>query len=94
MDSVCHWEVGCSEPKTYLIPRILGYAPWKPPRGFGAWLCQARKGLGLSRRRVARSVGMNVTTIDRLERGKGQPAAESVTRVRAFIAHPVAVRGS
>jgi DNA-binding XRE family transcriptional regulator len=59
-ESVCHWEVGCSHPKPYLIPRViefLGYAPWAAPATFGEWLVMARLANGLSRERLAKRLG-------------------------------------
>lgn len=86
-DSICHWEIGYSHPKVYLIPRIydfLGYCPWKAPTSFGEWLQMARMGLGLSRRKLAKKLGMDVTTIDRWERGLGRPTDRSLEHVRSF----------
>ena len=76
------------EPKVHLVPRIydfLGYAPYEVPGRFGDWLRQARRGLGLSRRKLAAKLRMDVTTIDRWERGHGQPTAASLARIKRLI---------
>ena len=53
---MCHWETGRSQPKPYLMPRViafLGYALWTAPATFGEWLVPARRANGLSRKRLA-----------------------------------------
>jgi len=43
------WERNETEPKPYLIPRIiefLGYAPWTAPATFGEWLAMVRRANG------------------------------------------------
>ncbi len=86
--SIWQWENNRTTPKVSLITRIyefLGYAPYTPPESFGAWLGQARKGLGLSRRKLAQTLGMDVTTVDRWERGRGRPTAASLARLRRLL---------
>ena len=82
--SVWQWERNRTDPQVHFIPAIcgfLGYAPWEPPEGFAAWLRQARRGSGLSRRNLAARIGVDPTTVDRWERGQGSPTAESRRRV-------------
>ena len=87
--SIWQWENNRTKPKVYLVPRIydfLGYAPHTPGLPFGAWLREVRNGLGLSRRKLATRLGMDVTTIDRWEWGRGQPTADSLARIRWLLA--------
>lgn len=86
--TVNNWEVGRTAPKISFIPSIydfLGYGPWEPPEGFGRWLGQVRRGLGLSRRKLAQRLAVDVTTVDRWERGKGQPSGQLGARLRTFV---------
>ena len=86
--SIWQWENNRTTPKVSLVPKVytfLGYAPYTPRLPFGAWLAAVRWGLGLSRRKLARRLGMDVTTVDRWERGRGQPTADSLARIRRFI---------
>jgi len=86
--SIWQWENNQTKPKVYLVPRIydlLGYAPYEALGRFRDWLRQARRGLGLSRRKLAATLGMDVTTVDRWERGRGQPTDASLARIRWLL---------
>jgi transcriptional regulator with XRE-family HTH domain len=72
--SVWQWERNRTEPQVHCLPAIydfLGYAPWQRPNGFADWLRQARRGMGLSRRKLVARIGVDPTTVDRWERGTG-----------------------
>lgn len=84
-DSVCHWEVGHSHPKPYLIPRViafLGYAPWAAPATFGEWLIMVRRANGLSRKRFAKRLGVDQSTVSRWESGRGCPGSRLLARLK------------
>jgi transcriptional regulator with XRE-family HTH domain len=85
-DSVCHWETGRSHPKPYLIPRViafLGYAPWAAPATFGEWLIMVRRANGLSRKRLAKGLGVDESTVLRWESGRGRPASRLLAQLKA-----------
>jgi transcriptional regulator with XRE-family HTH domain len=84
-DSVCHWEIGFSRPKAYLIPRVtefLGYAPWAAPATLGEWLVMARRANGLSRKRLAKRLGVDESTVFRWESGRGRPESRLLVRLK------------
>jgi DNA-binding transcriptional regulator YiaG len=84
-DSVCHWEVGHSHPKPYLIPRViefLGYAPWTAPAWLGEWLVMARRANGLSRKRFAKRLGVGESTVFRWESERGHTGSRLLARLR------------
>jgi DNA-binding XRE family transcriptional regulator len=86
--TLVRWETNGVEPKPYLIPRIidfLGYVPWKAPDGFGAWLRQVRRALGLSRRRLAALLGVDESTITRWESGGGRLSYRLKVRLRFVL---------
>lgn len=88
VDSVCGWETGRSQPKVYLLPRIiefLGYAPGHPATSFPAALRIARRSAGLSQERLAQRVGVNESSIAKWERGEAIPFPASVERIRRFF---------
>jgi len=87
--SVWQWERNRTDPQVHFIPAIysfLGYAPWEPAEGFAAWLRQARRGSGLSRRNLAVRIGVDPTTVDRWERGRRRPTTESRRRLLEWMA--------
>ena len=88
MDSIGHWEIGYSQPRAYLIPRIidfLGYAPWMAPATFGEWLVMARRANGFSRKRLAKRARIDESTLAKWERGHTLPLPASVERLRRFF---------
>lgn len=84
-DSVCHWATSYSIPKPYLIPRViefLGYAPWAAPATFGEWLVMARRANGLSRKRFAKRLGVDDSTVFRWKSGRGRPGSRLLARLK------------
>ncbi|MBI1818634.1 MAG: helix-turn-helix domain-containing protein [Deltaproteobacteria bacterium] len=82
------WERNETQPKPYLIPRIidfLGYAPYEPQDRFGSWLLMARRALGLSRKRLAKRLSVDESTIFRWESGRAGPQAALLRRLRAVL---------
>lgn len=95
--SVWQWERNRTDPQIYCIPAIydfLGYAPWEPPDRFAAWLRQARRGLGLSRRKLATRIGVDPTTVDRWERAYGEPNDRSLWRLRSAMTNGSAAKAA
>jgi DNA-binding transcriptional regulator YiaG len=89
VDSVCRWEVGYRHPKTCLIPRIidfLGYAPYTPAPTVGEWLMMARRAVGLSRKRLAKGLGVDEGTVLRWETARKQPARHLIARLKTILA--------
>ena len=83
------WETNQRQPKPYLIPRIiefLGYAPWTAPQTFGEWLMMARRANGFSRKRLARRLQVDESTVFRWEAGRARPVAELRKRLKLRLA--------
>ncbi|MGD0949421.1 MAG: helix-turn-helix transcriptional regulator [Candidatus Binatia bacterium] len=83
--SVWQWESNQTKPKPCLLPRIidfLGYAPWTAPAAFGEWLRMARRANGFSRKRLAKVLKVDESTVFWWESGTSQP----ITRLRKRIA--------
>jgi len=86
--SIWQWENNHTEPKPYLIPRIiefLGYAPWRAPVTFGEWLVMARRVKGLSRKRLARRLGIDESTVSRWEAGTTNPTPALLARIMCVL---------
>jgi transcriptional regulator with XRE-family HTH domain len=88
VDSICRWETGYSQPKPYLIPRIvdfLGYAPWTAPATFGQWLLMARRTVGYSRERLADRLGVDEGTVFGWERDRRRPDTRLRNRLTRLL---------
>ncbi|MFN0316761.1 MAG: helix-turn-helix domain-containing protein [Burkholderiales bacterium] len=89
VQSLRNWEQHRSNPKVYLIPRIvdfLGYAPLETPRTFAETLRTYRRGAGLSQERLAKLARIDESTIAKWERGDTRPMASTLRRLRRFFA--------
>jgi transcriptional regulator with XRE-family HTH domain len=67
------------------IVDFLGYAPWKPPEGFGAWFRQLREVLGLSRKKVASRLEIDESTVAGWERQRRRPPYASAEKIRLIF---------
>ena len=88
-----NWENGYSDPQLRFIPRIinfLGCDPFVPlPESIGDRLLKYRKSNGVSQKELAKRIGIDPTTLSRLERGTARTHAHIMERVSAFLdAHP------
>lgn len=86
--AIYNWEQERTSPKVSQLPAIIGflaYAPWSAPKGFGAWLRQVREGLGLSRRKLARRLNVDESTIAGWERLKRRPTAASLEKMQMLL---------
>jgi transcriptional regulator with XRE-family HTH domain len=82
------WERNETEPKPYLIPRIidfLGYAPWTAPQTFGEWLRLARRANGFSRKRLAQRLRVDESTVFRWEAGTTNPTPGLLDRITCLL---------
>jgi DNA-binding XRE family transcriptional regulator len=83
-DSICHWGIGRSHPKPYLMPRViefLGYAPWAAQATLGEWLVMVRRANGLSRKPLAKQLSVDESTVFRWESGRGRPGGRLQARL-------------
>jgi transcriptional regulator with XRE-family HTH domain len=87
--TVCNWETNRTSPQLRFIPRIivfLGYYPDDvPPQSLGERITAYRRRLGLSQRRLARLLDIDLGTLSRWERGKSLPSDELVRTLNAFL---------
>jgi len=86
--TICNWEGNASIPAIRYIPAVLqflGYDPFPPAHTLAERLVTARKGLGLSQQKLARSLGVDSGTLQSWEAGQRRPTARSVERVERFL---------
>jgi len=77
-ETISRWETGKRAPDVRRLPRLiafLGYCPYEPGAPVGRRLTIAREALGLTRRGVARRLGVDDSTISRWESGERRPPA-------------------
>jgi transcriptional regulator with XRE-family HTH domain len=77
-EEVWRWEAGKRRPSVPLLPRLiefLGYCPYDPDASLKKRLTDVREALGLTRREVARRLGVDDSTVSRWESGERRPPA-------------------
>ena len=88
--TIYNWENNRSTPALRHIPaiiRFLGYFPLQTPESLPEKLILARRTRGLSRKRMAKTLGVNESTLARWETRKGHPSKESLKVLKAFFQH-------
>ena len=86
--TVYNWERGRAMPEVRFTPRIIrfpGYDPHPAPRSLPERLAACRRKLGFSRRRFAKHLGVDESTLVRWERCIGRPSRRSLDHVQAFL---------
>ena len=86
--SVWNWENNATAPVFPYWPAIvgfLGYNPLPEPQTPAEQLVRARKIQGLSQKEMARSLGINPSTLARWERGEREPTGMFLSRVQRFL---------
>jgi DNA-binding transcriptional regulator YiaG len=88
--TVLNWERGKTAPKIRHLPQIvsfLGYDPAPPPaaRTFGDELFAARRKLGVSRKKLARLMGVDDSTVRRWEEAKSMPRGPQLSALCRFM---------
>jgi transcriptional regulator with XRE-family HTH domain len=81
--TVTNWELGRTRPEPRHLPKILtflGYDPRPQGESLGERLRRKREGLGLTQRGLARCLGVDATTVYRLEKGR-KPKSRRVREI-------------
>ncbi len=87
---VMGWELGSHEPLTRHIPRIiefLGYVPEElfPCNTTGQGIKRYRLLQGMTRKQLAKKLGMDEATLHRLEAGAGEHSANTISKISALV---------
>jgi DNA-binding XRE family transcriptional regulator len=72
-----NWEKDQTTTEIRYMPRLiewLGYDPNPPPKNSSEWLMAVRRNLGLSRKRLAKLLGADESTVRQWEERTGPPA--------------------
>jgi len=89
--TVWNWENNYSSPKLRYIPeiiRFLGYMPFKEPETFGQKIVNYRCLFGITQKELAKSLGVDPSTLGRWERNKSTPRKELFERLEARFHFP------
>ena len=73
--TVYYWESNATSPRIDALPQIikfLGYDPFPAPGSMGEKLILARWRLGMTQKEMAKRLGIDPTTLGRLENGKNR----------------------
>jgi len=83
--TVTNWEKGHSHPELRYIPRIIDFLGYEPSlhtgtgKTLGEKIKQHRILRGITQKELAKQIGIDPTTLSRIERNRGK-SFESVTR--------------
>lgn len=88
--TVTNWEKNHTKPMLRLLPKIvefLGYDPMPGnPKTLGEEALQYRRSKGMTQKELAKRMGIDPTTLSRLERNRGRCSPSVLTKVSAFLA--------
>ena len=90
--TIWNWENNRKSPKVSFLPKIfefLGYSLYEPKISFPEKLAFLRKSLGLSQEKLAKLVGLDESTIRKLEKGKSKPAKKTLEKLEKFFNFPL-----
>ena len=90
--TIWNWENNRKSPKVGFLPKIfkfLGYSLYEPKISFPEKLAFLRKSLGLSQEKLAKLVGLDESTIRKLEKGKSKPAKKTLEKLEKFFNLPL-----
>lgn len=84
VDTIRNWERNRSRPTLKYLPTCLGFLGYDPsfvvPETIGEKLLKYRRDRGITQKELALRIGIDPSTLSRLERGKGNRSFEKVVR--------------
>jgi len=87
--TIWNWESHKSSPQVHDRPRIiefLGYDPSPEPSTLAEKLLAARTDNGLTQKEMAKRLGVDPTTLSRLERGRvPRPTSQTLCKIRSLL---------
>jgi transcriptional regulator with XRE-family HTH domain len=87
--TVTNWERGNSKPELRLIPKIAEFLRYEPPHAqpetLGERIKHYRYVKGVTQKERARQIGIDPTTLSRMERDRGRSSPSVLRRVMAFL---------
>jgi DNA-binding transcriptional regulator YiaG len=88
-DTVTYWEVGRSSPRLQHIPKIIGFLSYIPfrkePETLGEKIVYYRRLAGVTQKELARTLGIDPTTLAKWERGEREPCEINLKKIRSLL---------
>jgi transcriptional regulator with XRE-family HTH domain len=88
--TITNWEKNRTNPTLHLLPKIiefLGYDPLPPgTTSLGEILLRYRKTRGVSQKEMAKSLGIDPTTLARWEKSESEPKGKVKIRLSGLLA--------
>jgi transcriptional regulator with XRE-family HTH domain len=89
VSTVTNWERNRTTPMLWALPKIiefLGYDPsFGDPNALGGKLLGFRKSRGVTQKELARLIGIDPTTLGRLERNRGRYLRPVIEKLYVFL---------
>ena len=87
--TVYNWERGYTGPPLRYVPKILEFLGYNPasdePISLGGKLLKYRRDRGLTQKQLARQIGIDPTTLSRLERGVRHAFQNTLRKIDQFL---------
>jgi len=88
-DTVLNWEHSRTRPTLRYLPKVIAFLGYNPcqssPTTLGEKVLQYRKSCGMSQKELARQIGLDPTTLSRIERNVGKSFPSILKRVTLFV---------
>ena len=88
-DTLLNWEHNRTRPTLRYLPKVIAFLGYNPiacePRSLGQKVLQYRKSCGMSQKELAKHIGIDPTTLARLERNEGRCLPGVLRKVNQFL---------
>jgi len=88
-DTVLNWEHNRTRPTLRHLPKVTAFLGYDPnpsdPKNLREKVLKYRKRCGISQKELARQIGIDPTTLSRLEKRKGRCSPSIMRKVSAFL---------
>jgi transcriptional regulator with XRE-family HTH domain len=88
VDSVLKWEHNRTKPRLRLLPKVISFLGYNPnlanPESLGGKVLQYRNARGMSQKELAIQIGIDPSTLSRIERGIGRCFESILRKVQSF----------
>lgn len=88
--TITNWEKGNSNPMISHMPKIIEFLGYQPtlqedPKSWGSILLAYREKRGIRRQKLAREIGIDDRTLEKVEKGKGWFFNKTKKKIQLFL---------